>query len=164
MSNDGDAPLQPALTRAEEKVMNDRAWLFETREVIFRDPAVPLGSDELERRRQVYKQAVAHPDTFDMRDWETVAYDLRDWPGGTPSCRTTRCIAGWAQFFARGEVNSDDILQPDVAADAVTVLALTEDEYFGPVNIDEDYALFYLPDDVALARLRELCYFGPGDE
>lgn len=132
--------------------------------MVFRDPSVPLGFEQLALRRQTYKQITAHPDTFNMSDWEQVFYDLGHVLDEN-SCRTTRCIAGWGQFLARGEVTMASFTRPVVEVDAVALFGLTEEEYYGPGNEhgDEDFALFYLPDDPAVERLRELCYFEPGE-
>jgi hypothetical protein len=133
-------------------------------DLVFRDEDVPLGFEELERRRQVLKQVETHPGTLFMLTWERFSR----------TCGTARCIAGWTQFFARGAVTydmdfvSENVVSfvsehgasgPDVKQDAVTLLGLTQQEYFGPGIDNEDFALFYLGNDTAVARLRELCYF-----
>ncbi|HEY1705517.1 MAG TPA: hypothetical protein VGG75_38010 [Trebonia sp.] len=116
---------------------------------LFRDPAVPLGPEKLELRRLVLKQAEAHPDTFNMTEWELSA-----------GCRTTRCIAGWAQFFARGQVNQQEG-SSFVETDAIRLLGLTEEEFF---DVDEADDLFHLADTPAVDRLRYLARDPEGTE
>jgi hypothetical protein len=118
---------------------------------LFRKESTPLAPEQLALRKQVYKQAVAEPDRFDMNDWER----RYRYPNG--SCSTTRCAAGWAQFLARGAVypEGDEPLGiPPVDDDAIVLLGLTEAEYNGGHDADE--GLFYLEDDEAVERLRKL--------
>ncbi len=115
---------------------------------LFRNPAVPLTEDQIHLRKLTFKTIVAFPDDFCMNDWE------RKFEGGG-QCRTTRCIAGWAQYLARGAVyEHGDITQgiPPVDEDAIELLGITVDEYgsddVNDVN-DED-------DDKAVERMRLL--------
>ena len=101
---------------------------------LFRDRHTDLTEGQLELRKRVLHQVETEPETFCMLDWEI---------GG--GCRTTRCIAGWAQFLARGEVTGT------VEDDAIGLLGLTEAEY-NPRG--ENCALFYLSNADALTRLR----------
>jgi hypothetical protein len=120
----------------------------------FRDPAVPLSPAQLELRVLVYEQALRDPGSFDMRDWERTPWSLR-W--SESRCKTTRCVAGWAQFIRRGKVYEDgneELGIPPVDADATGLLGLTEDEYGGDAYGAD--GLFYLDDEDALERLREL--------
>lgn len=124
----------------------------------FRDPAVPLAPEQLELRKRVLKQIEYDPESYDMGDWERIY-----WERSYSPCRTTRCIAGWAQYLARGEVNMRGTARrgiPDVTWDAIRLLGLTaaefgtddpDDRWFGPAA-----GLFYLDDEAALGRLREL--------
>lgn len=111
----------------------------------FRDPLVPLAPEQLELRRLVLKQVDTHPDTFDMDNWEEEEYV------GETACKTTRCIAGWAQYFARGAViyACDD---RDVEVDGIKLLGLTRDEY----AVWGSKGLFYASNAAALERLRTL--------
>jgi hypothetical protein len=111
----------------------------------YRDPAVPLTEDQLLLRKKVLHQVETEPETFYMGDWEREG-----------SCGTTRCIAGWAQFLARGQVcyfgNEQGL--PDVEEDAIELLGLTENEYAGDPAAGS--GLFYTSNDEALQQLREL--------
>jgi len=111
--------------------------------LIFRDPATPLSLEQRELRKQVYKQIDADPDTFDMSSWESSV----DVTGAR--CGTTRCVAGWAQFFARGEVFPHDAVS--VKQDAITLLGLTHDEYYCG-----GFVLFYTSNERALAWMKQL--------
>ena len=124
---------------------------------VFRDPGTPLTFAQRELRQLVLKQVEAHPDTFDMDEWERRG-----------ACGTTRCIAGWAQFFGRGRVSwrtslptADDPTDycldgPFVENDAVELLGLTEDEFYVHSDYCGDDDLFHLDDEEALERLREI--------
>ena len=120
----------------------------------FRYPEVPLTLEQLELRRLVLKQVTAHPDTFDMRDWE------ENLSAGNGECRTTRCIAGWAQYFARGEVTFYSDGERDVEVDAITLLGLTRDEF----RVSGAKNLFYASNQAALTRLHELAGGGNGSD
>jgi hypothetical protein len=127
-----------------------RVW--EANTSAFRDPSVPLTLEQLTLRKQVYKQISTDPETFFMNTWER----LRSTGG---ACKTTRCVAGWAQFFVRGAVyeeGSEPLGIPPVDTDAIILLGLTEDEYdsIGCGYFDE--GLFYLDEDAALERMRQL--------
>lgn len=114
----------------------------------FRNPAVPLSPGQLKLRQQVLEQVEKHPDTFNMSDWEYT----------DTTCSTTRCVAGWAQYLARGKVtfgakdHRPERRGPQVELDAVGLLGLTEEEYY---QRDHD-GLFYTSDSWALPWLREL--------
>jgi hypothetical protein len=125
--------------------------------VRFRDPAVPLTPDQLHLRKLAYKTIVADPEGFDISDWER---HYKHHIG----CRTTRCIAGWGQYLARGAVyaygfscpGEPDYI-PEVVEDAIALFGLTAVEYGSDLtDDDDDGGLFYLPAPLALARLREL--------
>ena len=115
---------------------------------LFRDRHTDLTEGQLLLRKQVLHQVETEPETFCMLDWEI---------GG--GCRTTRCIAGWAQFLARGRctVDDDGVSSKDVQDDAIALLGLTEAEFDPPGNNEADEQLFYLNDEDALTRLRQLC-------
>ena len=124
----------------------------------FRDPKTPLAPEQLELRKRVLKQIEYELASFDMRSWEKI---IPGWGNqhGRESCKTTRCLAGWAQFLARGavfEYGTDDRRIVPVDDDAIALLGLTADEYGTDDLSDEGNALFYLSDDDALARMREL--------
>lgn len=86
----------------------------------FRDPAVPLSEAARELRRLVDKQVSSDPESLGMLFWEVRM--------GTSPCGTTRCLAGWAQFYGDGHVSRDG---EEVQARAVALLELTQDEYLG---------------------------------
>ncbi len=115
----------------------------------FRDPGTPLTPEQAELRRLVLKQVEADPAAFSMRDWESVQF--RDFSG----CGTTRCLEGWAEFFAYGEV--DGIQSNSIhSATGVSLLGLTKDEYFGDGVPSGDRRLFFVGDAEALRRMREI--------
>ena len=117
---------------------------------VFRDPAVPLSPGQAEMRKRVLKEIEKDPGGFDMSSWES------GWRTGCGQCGTTRCIAGWAQYLERGAVYENGLGRdvPSVWSDAIGLLGLTFAEYTGEVAGDDD--LFYMDDDQALERLREL--------
>jgi hypothetical protein len=131
---------RPAMTEKKRRNVNDD----DDEALPFRDPSVPLAPDQLELRRLVLKEIEAHPDTFDMDDWER-AWRLR-YEG---VCKTTRCLAGWAQYFARGAVNVNGV---GTDVDAAGLLGLTEKEYYEGTND----GLFYTTEAFALVRMRQL--------
>jgi hypothetical protein len=119
----------------------------------FRDPSVPVTPEQLAMRKRVYQQVKQHPETFYMGCWEDIAREIRG-----VQCNTTRCIGGWAQFFARGHVyqTADPYRAiPVVEEDAVVLMGLSEEEY-GAAVLDDDDGLFYLDDAEAVERLRIL--------
>jgi hypothetical protein len=122
---------------------------------VFRDPAVPLSPEQLEMRKLVLKQALSSPETFWMGTWEATSMSGRFRPEDG-YCGTTRCVAGWAQFFARGAVYKDGDAGLGIhrtGVDAVRLLGLTEREFYP--NPD-DAGLFYICEEEAVRRLREL--------
>lgn len=104
--------------------------VFDPVTVEFRPADVPLTAEQAELRRLVHKQVRTHPDTFDMEDWEFTLYPLVRFPWDT--CRTTRCIAGWAQYLARGRVSSGTVVE-----DAVRLLGITKAEWEGREGDEE---------------------------
>jgi hypothetical protein len=125
----------------------------------FRDPATPLGPEQAELRKLTLKTIEADPRGLDMGNWERRKQPNQHF------CGTTRCVAGWAQYLARGAVYADGdkaLGIPPVDRDAIGLLGLTAAEYgagdLGPHALDtvHDGALFYLTEDEALERLREL--------
>lgn len=118
--------------------------------VPFRMPWEPLTAEHLEARRQVLKQAENEPDSFAMGSWEDADAVTKT------GCTTTRCMAGWAQFFLRGEV---DLWS--VERDAVRAMGLSEAEYYGD-DTPWPGPLFYMSDESALDRLRRLCTAAAG--
>ena len=127
----------------------------------FRPAATPLTPEQLELRKLVYKQASNHPGTFAMGWWEVhyTADGKTTWPN-TPReevCNTTRCIAGWAQFLARGKVS-----EHNVEYDAIRLLGISRAEWRMTGGTCEEHAgadvtgLFYATDTEALEALRKL--------
>jgi hypothetical protein len=123
----------------------------------FRDPYVPLAPEQLELRKLTLKQIETDPDGFDMSQWEKQHFNMPPFP----FCRTTRCVAGWAQFLARGAVyeygvyeNSRQIIPP-VDRDAIVLLGLTMVEY-GSDDLEGTCGLFFMPGSEVLERMREL--------
>jgi hypothetical protein len=102
--------------------------------------------------RLVLKQATEFPETFSMDDWVQEKV-----------CGTAACIAGHAMLFSGYSFQRDEhegyvFIRPDgsqvseEANEAISLLGLTDEE-FCPEGED---GLFYLDDDEALERLREL--------
>jgi hypothetical protein len=119
---------------------------------VFRDPSVPVTPEQMALRKRVYRQVKRHPETFYMGSWEEIP------PANGTECNTTRCIGGWAQFFARGHVyqTADPARNiPVVEEDAVILMGLSEEEY-GCSDLNDDEGLFYLDDDEAVERMRVL--------
>lgn len=119
----------------------------------FRDPLVPLTPQQRELRAKVLVQIEDEPSSFDMDSWEFVAPDDEI---VSPSCRTTRCIGGWTDFFATGYVRCHDI-----GYRSIRNLGLTEREYWGTWQRPPGFApgrnsLFIADNDEALARMRVL--------
>jgi len=122
----------------------------------FRDPATPLGIKQAELRKRTLKEIENDPAGFDMTEWEH-----RKQPNQYKNCNTTRCIGGWAQFLARGAVYEDGDEAagiPPTYLDAIGLLGLTVAEYGSdkPGLHGDPGALFFLPGDQAVERLREL--------
>lgn len=119
---------------------------------LFREPGTPLSEDAKLLRKRVLAQIEDEPSSFDMRTWESTL-DLLGMDG---SCHTTRCLAGWATFFADGKVpRSADVITPR----AIELLELTMEEYGGKVvNGNPFFAtpLFVTWDEDALERMRVL--------
>lgn len=72
-----------------------------------------------ERAQQVLEQVTDDPASLDMSNWE---YQF--------SCATTRCIAGWTQYFEIGYVDIDsDALAPEfVSNHAQRLLGLSNED------------------------------------
>ena len=124
----------------------------------YRDPEVPLAPEQLELRKRVLKEIENDPAAFSMSSWEANYHSFNLRTRAYDVCTTTRCIAGWAQFLARGRCTADDdgVSSEDLENDAIALLGLTEAEFDPPGNDQADDQLFYMNDDDALARLREL--------
>src|ERR1700679_572181 len=107
----------------------------------FRDPSTPLSIEQSELRKRTLKEIESDPRGFDMNSWEIHRHPNQHY------CGTTRCIAGWAQFLARGAVYEygDKALGiPHVDDDAIGLLGLTAVEFGGTDPADDD-GLFYVP-------------------
>lgn len=102
----------------------------------YRDPGCPVSPRAMELRRQVLKQARTHPGTLFMGAWEVME-----------GCRTTRCIAGWAQYFGDGEVTTL------VLSRAIELLELSYAEF---VLQEEGTLLFYAHSALAVSRLEAI--------
>lgn len=120
----------------------------------FRDPATPLQPHQLHLRWLVYTQITTKPETFGMGGWEVSPLRVSYQAG----CKTTRCVGGWAQWYAEGEVDEDTVEQS-----AVSNMGLTYAEYFGlPPGTAAGSAaiwhdgLFYASEDAAVARMKVL--------
>lgn len=118
----------------------------------------PLTFEQVEYRKMVYKQISADDESFDMGSWEwspeTLGHALRLLPEFN-NCRTTRCVAGWAQFYAKGAVR-----EPTVEQDAIDAMGLSWLDYRGtdPAKV----GLFRTNADDALARMKVLAEAVPG--
>lgn len=120
----------------------------------FRDPDAPLTVEQSDMRKRVNKTIHDERDAFDMGTWEkNLRYD-RETGKPLTDCKTTRCVAGWAQFYARGKVYIDTVEQA-----AITALGLTREEFGGHELTSQ---LFYLRDDDALDRMEALADVEPG--
>lgn len=120
--------------------------------MIWRDERTPLTIEQSAARKQVYKQISTDPESFSMRQWERVPVIEIEGPW----CATTRCVAGWAQYYAHGYVDVASVDQ-----DAVTALGLTWGEYIsGDLRA---MGLFHCPDKTALAAMKRLAEVEPGD-
>lgn len=118
----------------------------------FRDPASPLTDKQCQIRELVLNQIITAPDTFDMANWECHDDGYR---GGT-----TRCIAGWANYFAYG--NAWGPIRPEpfetlssTPAYAIKALGLTEDEY---LPHSKSWPLFHAHDEDATERMHTLVH------
>jgi hypothetical protein len=109
----------------------------------FRSEDTPLTEAQICLRSRVLEHIENYPESFDMADWEnTVA----------ASCKTTRCIAGWAEFLSRGSVMADVMAQEHDKA-GIELLGLTISEYR-----ESGKFLFYTTNEEALERMRDLVY------
>jgi hypothetical protein len=108
----------------------------------FRDPETPLTPEQRELRKAILKQIENDPVTFSMDSWEKSPF--------YPTCKTTRCIEGWAEFIANGEVI--DGSDGDREQMGIELLGLTRDEYHIPTE------LFYDNEESALERMREIAH------
>jgi hypothetical protein len=95
----------------------------------FRDPATPLTPKQIKVRKATARQVIENPLSFDMNDWEI---QDESWGDNETMCYTTRCAAGWALYFHRGRVQSDDglIHSAEVEEEGIRALGLTEKEYY----------------------------------
>jgi hypothetical protein len=121
---------------------------------MFREPSTPLEPEQMAMRKQVLEQIELYPHSFDMTDWEFIPEEYAD----PKTCHTTRCMAGWAQYFARGEVfefGNFVLGIPPVYEDAILLMGFTEAEFGYDPDHDEN-GLFYLSDTEAVQRLRQL--------
>ena len=110
----------------------------------YRDESMPVTPAQMRVRRRVYKQITVEPETLDMGDWEMQYDDLEE-----RGCYTTRCIGGWAQFFAKGYVDSKTVEQ-----DAVDAMGLS---YADAMGVGARYSsLFYTDAEAAVRRMRKL--------
>jgi hypothetical protein len=122
--------------------------------VEFRDENVPLSEEQKLNRKQILTQVTTQPETFGMDVWDTEAF-----PYDVEGCGSTRCIAGWALFFAgvstrdlmvRGNVLLTDV---KITQEAVRVMGLSEGEYYRANSA----GLFHLySEEDAVEQLREL--------
>ena len=86
--------------------------------------------------------------------WETyrgVGYSAEE----AAACGTTRCLAGWAQYFANGEIGGSHWSDKDHAQAGIDILGLTEEEYYGSAR-PGDTGLFFTMDGAAARRFREI--------
>lgn len=118
-------------------------------ELQYRDPSTPLTIEQSEIRKMVYKQISGQPETFNMSTWfyvpQPFVVEMARVHG--EACHTTRCVAGWAQFYAHGKSTLINVDQ-----DAITAMGLTWDEY----SYGCEFGLFYSPDRIALAAMKRL--------
>jgi hypothetical protein len=115
----------------------------------FRPEGVPLTEEQKLMRKRVLAQIENEPGSFDMDSWEEGLYDEDG-----KQCGTTRCIAGWAVYFA--EKDGRRTLVWDTLQDGISLLGLTRDEF----SDEHDVPLFYDTNYRALERLRELASGG----
>jgi len=119
----------------------------------FRNPATPLTDEQRFFRRETLAEIEANPELFDMYDWSRTRKTA-------DGCRTTRCVAGWAQFLRRGRVYPDGGLTADLRRvppadeDAVLLMGLTEDEFYNGSRVNQ--GLWFTHESDALDRLRKL--------
>jgi hypothetical protein len=123
----------------------------------FRDENVPLTEDQKLNRKQILTQITSQPETFNMDVWDTFAF-----PYELPQdnyCGTTRCVAGWALFFAeipiRDLMVKANVLATDmnITREAVRAMGLTQEEYYRGSSA----GLFHLySDEDAVEQLHEL--------
>ncbi len=123
---------------------------------MFRQPSTPLTAAQAMMRKKVYDQISKHPDQFDMGWWESPFMRFKvfgDQLVEENTCGTTRCVAGWAQFMAKGEVDSYTVVE-----DAIREMGLTKEEYYGTAEGQIDYSvkLFHVNDSDAVAWLKRL--------
>jgi len=116
----------------------------------YRDENTPLTPEQLALRKDVYRVIVTQPRQFRMDSWEV--------PHGGEGCKTTRCVAGWARFIARGKVYGDGSIEHD----AIRLLGLTRADYLGDsAHLGDDDVLlydelFYTSEADATERMRKL--------
>lgn len=123
----------------------------------FRDRNTPLTLEQSEMRKMVHKQITYDPGSLDMSAWEFIP---QAWVSELArmtdvACGTTRCVAGWAQYLARGYVDRGTVMQ-----DAVRALGLTWAEYRGgdPATV----GLFHTYNADAVKRMAWLATVEPG--
>lgn len=132
----------------------------------FRDPSVPLTPEQAAYRRLVLKQVDTDPASFNMLWWERSPETYRG-IGYTEeqaaACGTSRCLAGWAQYFANGEIGGSHWSDQDHAQAGIAILGLTEAEYYTPT--DKSTGLFFTMDGASAARrFREIVENSCGTE
>lgn len=124
---------------------------------MYRDPSTPLTTAQAMMRKKVYDQISNHPDEFDMAWWSRTNTFVNP-EMEIEACGTTRCVAGWAQFFAKGEVDTYN-----VKTDAIELMGLTREEYFDHDEegyLDVNTALFHVNDSKAVAWMKRLAEDG----
>lgn len=96
-----------------------------------------------ELAQKVLEQVTDNPVSLDMSNWETVR-----------PCHTTRCVAGWAQFFVRGYVDIFSTTPNFVASDAQQLLGLSMEDranlFTGSEDCEAIDALRYLAQGKAI--------------
>lgn len=120
----------------------------------FRDPFVPLSPEQAEYRRLVLKQVDTDPASFNMLWWERnqkTYIDLGYTEEQAAACGTTRCLAGWAEYFANGEIGDSHWSDQDHAQAGIDILGLTEEEYYGAARPGA-VGLFFTMDGAGVAR------------
>ena len=133
----------------EEDYMTRDAELLQAS---FRKPGVAVTPEQMLVRKQTYEQVTEQPKTFAMTSWENEQAGAIDAGGSGPSCRTTRCLAGWAQYLVRGVVIQHIGFEDDVNYDAIRVMGLSEEEYYRYGR----GGLFFTGDQEAVRWLAEL--------